>query len=222
MGSPNMKDCIFNVCPQKIVFYAPYNRTQNRLLTILNPTATVLLFKIRCNCPWKYSVSPNCGRIEPYDTAEVRISLSYFKFQNGHAYKHRFCVQCTQASQDGASDNSQSILNLFKETPPSKINNFRISVDIKPEVCSIPNSELQILMPTNFLSSLTNNRPLGFNFMQHLKQLNLQLALPTLQKKRGSLGRNIISFFVILSGILGGNISDYDRHYRIHQTRAER
>lgn len=206
MGSPLTQDCIFNVCPQKIMFYAPYNRTQNRLLTILNPTATVLLFKIRSNCPWKYSVSPNCGRIEPYDTTEVRISLSYFKFENGHTYKHRFCVQCTQAPQDAATEDIQSILDFFKETPPSKINNFRIGVDIKPKVCSVPMSELQILMPTNLHSSLANNLTLGFNCMQHLKQLNIQLSLPTLQKKRRSLVRKIISFFLILTGILGGNI----------------
>lgn len=211
MDLPNTRDSIFNVCPQKISFYAPYNRTQTRLLTILNPTASGILFKLRSNCPWKYSVSPNCGRIEPYDTREVSVSLNHFEFKNGHTYKHRFCVQCIEASRDATTDDSQSILDLFKNTPSSQINNMRIAVELKREVYMVPRSELKIMLPTIFYS-LTNNRPLGFNFIQHFKELNLQLTLPALQRKRRNLARTIVSFFVILAGIIGGNVSNSERH----------
>lgn len=214
MSKKRISYSIFNVSPQNIMFYAPYNRIQNRLITILNPTATRLLFKIRCNYPSKYIVSPNCGRIEPYDTTEVQISLNYFEFQNCPSFEHRFCVQCIQATQYMDSFDSQSILNHFKETPSFEINNMRIPVELQPEVCSVPKSELDILLPTDFHESFESIQPLDFNVVQHFKQLTVQLAMPALPKKRRNLGQTIISYCICLTGLVGGNLSNsYHRYY---------
>lgn len=207
MSKKKISYSILNVSPQNLMFYAPYNRIQNRLITILNPTPTRLLFKIRCNYPDKYNVSPNCGRIEPYDTTEVRISLNNFDFQNCPTYEHRFCVQCIQAPQYMDSFDIQSILNHFKETPSFEINNMRIPVELQPEVCSVPKSELDILLPTDFQESFESIQPLDFNLMQHFKQLTVQLAMPAVQKKRRNLGQTIIRFCIFLTGLVGGNLS---------------
>lgn len=201
---------IFNVSPQNLMFYAPYNRIQNRLITILNPTATRLLFKIRCNYSQKYKVSPNCGWIEPYDTTEVTISLNHFDFQNDPTYQHRFCVQCIQAYQYMDSFDSQSILNYFKETPSFAISNMRIPVELQPEVCTVPQSELE----AEFQESLENIQPLDFNFMQQFKQLTVQLAKPALQKKHCNFGQTFKRFLIFFTGFLGGNLSNsYHSHY---------
>lgn len=193
---------IFNVSPQNLMFYAPYNRIQNRLITILNPTATRLLFKIRCNYSQKYKVSPNCGYIEPYDTTEVKISLNHFDFPNDPTYEHRFCVQCTQAYKYMDAFDSESILNYFKETPSFEISNMRIPVELQPEVCSVPYSELE----AEFQESLENIQPLDFNFMQQFKQLTVQLAKPALKKKR-TLGQTFTRFCIFLTGFVGGILS---------------
>lgn len=37
---------LLSVSPQLLNFYAPYDRRQRRILTLLNPTNSVVLFKV--------------------------------------------------------------------------------------------------------------------------------------------------------------------------------
>ncbi|KAH8419427.1 hypothetical protein KR222_011481 [Zaprionus bogoriensis] len=206
MDSTKFSAQTFNVCPQKMTFYAPYDRHQNRLITILNPTASRQLFKLRSNCSCYY-VSPKCGCIEPYDTREVTVRLHNFDFQSEQTYNHRFCVQCIQAPTDELME-SQTILDLFKQTPLQRIHNVRIPIELQPHVCSVPQTELDAMLPQNNQYYLKTLRPVGFNFMQHFKQLTLQLNLPASQNRCYILRRSVMALLIIMAGfICGRNIS---------------
>ncbi|XP_070139651.1 vesicle-associated membrane protein-associated protein A isoform X2 [Drosophila kikkawai] len=71
---------LLSVSPQQLTFYAPYHGPQRRILTLLNPTHMVVLFKIKSNAFRHYRLRPNAGKVEPYATIEVRICLQCFDF----------------------------------------------------------------------------------------------------------------------------------------------
>ncbi|XP_017047472.2 vesicle-associated membrane protein-associated protein scs2 [Drosophila ficusphila] len=71
---------LLSVNPQLLTFYAPYDRSQRRMLILLNPTNRQVLFKVTSNAWDHYHVSPNAGKLEPYCTREVIISLNNFDY----------------------------------------------------------------------------------------------------------------------------------------------
>ncbi|EDW64487.2 vesicle-associated membrane protein-associated protein A isoform X1 [Drosophila virilis] len=189
---------LVSVSPKKMIFYAPYDRTQRRLISIMNPTANSLLYKIRSNAPWKYSASPNCGFIEPYGISEINVSLNYLDFHADQEYCHRFCVQCIPAPPIQQLQN-QSILCIFKQTGRSMIHNVRVPVELQPEPIRIPQQELDTLLPYDVQKLLWNLRPLGSDYIDHLKQVTMLKS----QKKRRGWARLLMTSLIIISTLTG-------------------
>ncbi|XP_017851743.1 vesicle-associated membrane protein-associated protein A [Drosophila busckii] len=161
---------LFNVNPKQLIFYAPYDRKQRRLITILNPTAQRLLFKVRCTTPLHYSVSPNSGSVAAYSTVEISVTLSHFDYNNQLHEGHRFCVQCMPAPDDCLAT-GESVLSLFKQVPNREQLSVRIPVELQPTPIGIENLDLDCLLLHDVQDLLNNLRPLGGNCVDMLQQL---------------------------------------------------
>ncbi|XP_034474816.1 vesicle-associated membrane protein-associated protein A [Drosophila innubila] len=197
MGSRGFNSGLFSVSPQTMIFYSPYDRTQKRIMTILNPTAGRLLFKIRSNAAYKYCVSPNCGCIEPYDTSEVNVSLNYFDFHDDRSYNHHFSILCIRSTCDNDEMQSQSILCIFKKIHRSEINNVRVPIELQPNPICIPQEELEKLLPPDALNIIRGNlHPVGLDHLKHM-------PLPIRRKKRCGLLRTLATFIAIITTLAG-------------------
>lgn len=163
---------LFSVSPKNMVFYAPYDRTQKRIITILNPTMQKLLFKILTNAPWQYNAIPKCGCVEPYDISEILISLNGFQFNHAEKYCHRFCVQCIPVPPAKLFD-TQSILCLFKRVRRGMIHNVRVPVELKPKPLDIPQDELDSILQYDVQKLLWHMRPIDADYLEQLKQVTM-------------------------------------------------
>ncbi|XP_043662429.1 vesicle-associated membrane protein-associated protein B isoform X1 [Drosophila teissieri] len=103
---------LLSVSPQLLTFYAPYGHSQWRMMTLLNPTDRKVLFKVKSNAWRHYTVNPNTGRLEPYSSSEVIISLKCFDFHEDGSYNHLFIIVSMFAPQDHL--NGQTILEIFR------------------------------------------------------------------------------------------------------------
>ncbi|EDV31300.1 uncharacterized protein Dana_GF15288 [Drosophila ananassae] len=129
---------LLSVSPQLLNFYAPYDRRQRRILTLLNPTNSVVLFKVTSNA-WKhYRVSPIAAKIEPYDTQEVSISLSYFDFDENKKYAHRFRIQSMYDPPDRCK--SEKVLAIFLKASRCDISTLALPVNLEAKPISLSNS----------------------------------------------------------------------------------
>ncbi|KAH8376797.1 hypothetical protein KR093_001396 [Drosophila rubida] len=190
---------LISVCPQTMIFYAPYDRTQNRVITMLNPTAKRLLFKIRSNAALHYRVVPNCGCIEPYDTSEVAVSLNYFDFHEDRGYNHRFMVLYIRSPHNDANMTAETILCTFKQLrDEAKINHIRVSIELQPNPICIPQAELEVLLPPDARNMLLAKLPVfGEEHLRHL-------SAPIKRKRRCSWLQTLATLAVIVSSLVGG------------------
>ncbi|XP_030384573.1 vesicle-associated membrane protein-associated protein A [Scaptodrosophila lebanonensis] len=189
------KDNLLIVSPKILKFYMPYDRSQRRLLTMLNPTEFRLVFKVKANQQRHYNVTPNCGVIEPYTTTEVCISLNYFDFHPTRRYKHRFCVQCVRAPANLPHD----LLDAFNEVERSELNNVRVPVQLNAKCVDVSDHQftnMQFDRPDFPVDALRQKfRPLCPNCAQHMER--------TRTEKTGcNLGRKLIALLVLIGGIV--------------------
>ncbi|KAH8271879.1 hypothetical protein KR044_008669 [Drosophila immigrans] len=199
MDSNELNAGLISVSPQKMIFYAPYDRTQKRVITILNPTGKRLLFKIRSNAALNYNVVPNCGCLEPYDISEAFVSLSYFDFHEDRGYDHRFVILYMRSPCNDDALPAESILCTFKQVRDlSEINQIRIPVELQPNPICIPQAELERLLPPDTRNMLLGKLPVFGE--EHLKHLSAPLKL----KRRCSWLRALTILTVILSTLVGG------------------
>lgn len=186
-----------SVSPQTMIFYAPYDRTQKRIITILNPTAGRLLFKIRSNTAYLYSVSTSCGCVEPYDTNEVNVSLNYFDFHDDQIYNHHFSIHCIRSHCEDAEMSRETILCIFKDVHRSQINIVRVPIELQANPICIPQVELERLLPPDALGIISENlHPVAIDHLKHM-------PLPIRRKKRCSLVRCLATLIAILTTLAG-------------------
>ncbi|XP_022228043.2 vesicle-associated membrane protein-associated protein B-like isoform X2 [Drosophila obscura] len=132
--------------PQSLIFSAPYNRVQRQVLTLINPTKWVLLFKLKTNAVQHYSVRPPSGQVQPLSTATVIITLSYFQFQSNICYRHRFSVQSIYRPVNGLRQ-GESALSIFQRTPRSDI--WVASIPVRLEPPPLTPSQLNLVLNVN-------------------------------------------------------------------------
>ncbi|XP_062142895.1 vesicle-associated membrane protein-associated protein A isoform X2 [Drosophila sulfurigaster albostrigata] len=189
---------LISVSPQKMIFYAPYDRSQKRIITILNPTAKRLLFKIRSNAALNYVVLPNCGCIEPYNINEVSVSLNYFDFHDDRGYDHHFTVLYIRSPCNDNTMPAESILCTFKQVRDQlKINQVRIPIELQPNPICIPQAELDMLLPPDTRNMMLTKLPVfGEDHLKHL-------SAPMKRKKRCNWLRVLTNLAVIVSSLVG-------------------
>ncbi|TDG47797.1 hypothetical protein AWZ03_005751 [Drosophila navojoa] len=190
---------LFCVSPKNMIFYAPYNRVQRRLITLLNPTEERLLFKVLTNAPWQYNAMPNCGFIEPYDISEVCISLHNFEFEPHKEYSHRVCIQCIRAPPTDYLNN-QTILCIFKQVRRSKIHNVRVPIELNPEPICIPQHEVDAIFQNDIQKLIWDLRPINTDYMAQLKEVTMAGL-----RKRCSWVRMLLGPLILIStGLAAG------------------
>ncbi|KAH8412662.1 hypothetical protein KR009_004341 [Drosophila setifemur] len=136
---------LLSVSPHQMNFYAPYDRSQRRLLTLLNPNDRQVFFKLKVKSnAWRhYHVSPNAGKIEPYGTSEVSVSLNYFDFHENKEYHHRFCIQSIYAPEGWL--NGEKVVAVFRRIPRVQICSFNLPVQLEANPLSLSQSGLDSL-----------------------------------------------------------------------------
>ncbi|XP_070074655.1 trypsin epsilon-like isoform X2 [Drosophila takahashii] len=177
---------LLSVSPQLLTFYAPYDRSQRRLLTLLNPTNKQVLFKIKSNVVRLYKVIPCAGRIEPYGTCEISITLHKLDYQED--LNHLFSIHSIFAPRDHL--NGQTILSVFRGVSRSDISVNSLSVCLEQKPLSLANSGLDSL--SSLIKTAMENdqqlRPLCPNCPNMLKAPQEQKNI----KKSGLLSKLII------------------------------
>ncbi|XP_016933991.3 vesicle-associated membrane protein-associated protein A [Drosophila suzukii] len=131
------------VSPQVLTFYAPYDRSQRRIVTLLNPTNRQVLFKIKSKVWRHYTVIPNTGKIEPYTFIEVSISLKDLDFHEDLDYNHLFSIHFMYAPRHHL--NGQTIQSIFREASRSSISTKSLAVHLEAKPLSLANSSLDSL-----------------------------------------------------------------------------
>ncbi|XP_037710372.1 vesicle-associated membrane protein-associated protein C16G5.05c [Drosophila subpulchrella] len=131
------------VSPQVLTFYAPYDRSQRRIVTLLNPTNRQVLFKIKSKVWRHYIVIPSSGGIEPYTFIEVSISLKDLNFHEDLDYNHQFSIQYMNAPRHYF--NGQTILPIFGEASRRNIFTKSLFVHLEVKPISLANSSLDSL-----------------------------------------------------------------------------
>ncbi|XP_016976591.1 uncharacterized protein LOC108042705 [Drosophila rhopaloa] len=67
------------VTPLTLSFQAPILHTQKRLIALLNPSDKVMIYRVHISNDTDYSADPSTGRVEPFDTTEVALTLTPVK-----------------------------------------------------------------------------------------------------------------------------------------------
>ncbi|XP_017115533.1 uncharacterized protein LOC108138068 [Drosophila elegans] len=63
------------VTPLILSFQAPLLYPQKRLITLLNPSDKAVIYRIHLTKDTDYSAEPSTGRVEPFDTTELTVTL---------------------------------------------------------------------------------------------------------------------------------------------------
>ncbi|XP_016956422.1 uncharacterized protein LOC108028914 [Drosophila biarmipes] len=134
---------MLSVNPQLLTFYAPYDRSQRRMLTLMNPTNRQVLFKMKSKAWRHYTAIPHAGRIEPYSFIEVSISLKALDFHEDLDCKHLFSIQSMYAPPHHL--NGQTILEIFGEASRSNIVTKSLPIRLEAKPLSLANSGMESL-----------------------------------------------------------------------------
>ncbi|XP_034667950.1 vesicle-associated membrane protein-associated protein A-like [Drosophila subobscura] len=124
--------------PTIMKFNAPYNSSQRRILTLMNLFPQPVLFKLKSNAAKQYHVEPCTGRVNPYSSCEVNITLKYFDFDAECQYNHRFIIQSIVCPFSVVQQDTNSILAFFKQICRSRLSTARIDVVLETDPVSPP------------------------------------------------------------------------------------
>ncbi|KAH8413559.1 hypothetical protein KR009_012283, partial [Drosophila setifemur] len=67
------------VTPTNLRFHAPFTYFQKRLITLLNPSDMAMIYSIHKGDDKNLSIDNLRGRIEPFDTTEITVTLEAFE-----------------------------------------------------------------------------------------------------------------------------------------------
>ncbi|KJZ73875.1 hypothetical protein HIM_06768 [Hirsutella minnesotensis 3608] len=114
--------------PQELNFRRPFTVEVSQTLTIKNPTASPLAFKVKTTAPKQYCVRPNAGRIEPGQDFDVTVLLQAMKADPPLDTKCRdkFLVQSAPITAD---KEFASIATVLESTDKSQIQERKIRVN---------------------------------------------------------------------------------------------
>ncbi|SPP79758.1 vesicle-associated membrane protein-associated protein A [Drosophila guanche] len=124
--------------PTIMKFNAPYNSSQRRILTLMNLFPKPVLFKVKSNASKQYHVEGCTGRLDPYSSFEVNITLKYFDFDAECQYDHHFRIQSIVCPFSFVQQDNNSILAFFKQIHRSRLSNARIDVFLDANPVSPP------------------------------------------------------------------------------------
>ncbi|XP_057665641.1 vesicle-associated membrane protein-associated protein A-like [Diorhabda carinulata] len=100
--------------PDELHFKGYFSDSITVIMTLINPSAKRIMYKIKTTAPKKYCVRPNCGILNPNEISEISISLQPCMYEPTERGKHKFLVQSAFA-------------------PPGEVNMENIWKDIIPE-----------------------------------------------------------------------------------------
>ncbi|XP_017154075.1 uncharacterized protein LOC108163346 [Drosophila miranda] len=129
---------LLSASPKCLKFCAPANRSQKRILTLLNSFQQPVIFKMKTNAVEQYHVTPFFGRIEPFSSLEVVVRLNGPEPKADCQFPHHLSVYSTFAPAAGVQGEKQSILAVFKDIPVARQAMVRISVEYEAEPAVAP------------------------------------------------------------------------------------
>uniref|UniRef100_A0A5S6QBW7 Major sperm protein n=1 Tax=Trichuris muris TaxID=70415 RepID=A0A5S6QBW7_TRIMR len=108
--------------PHVLVFKGPFSKVVQTTLTLTNPTASPVCFKVKTTAPSEYSVRPNAGIIQSQESMSVTIMLHMIPSMEDKN-KHKFMVQSAFMS-----DTSMSLDQFWKTTPEKDFMDTKLRV----------------------------------------------------------------------------------------------
>lgn len=87
----------------ELVFTGPFKDVVATTLTLTNPIAKPVAFKVKTTAPRHYCVKPNCGTVPPNESVNVGVMLQPFDHSSSDNKRHKFMVQ-TIVVPDGQQD----------------------------------------------------------------------------------------------------------------------
>jgi len=114
--------------PSELSFQRPFTFEVSQTLSLRNPNATPVAFKVKTTAPKQYCVRPNAGRIEPGQSFDVTVLLQAMKQEPPADAKCRdkFLVQSAPITGD---KEFASIASVFDTTEKSSITERKIRVN---------------------------------------------------------------------------------------------
>ncbi|KAF5369351.1 hypothetical protein D9758_002761 [Tetrapyrgos nigripes] len=117
-------------------FHRPLTVLVKRALTISNPNAQPVAFKVKTTAPKLYCVRPNSGRIEPGQSVEVSVMLQAMKEEPplSAKCKDKFLIQSTLITPEKEAKSLQEIWSAPEGTPDdaSKVHQQKLRVVYLP------------------------------------------------------------------------------------------
>ncbi|KAI0304278.1 VAMP-associated protein [Multifurca ochricompacta] len=115
-------------------FNRPLTQNVKRSLSITNPNADPISFKIKTTAPKLYCVRPNSGKVEPGQTVEVQVMLQAMKEEPplNSKCKDKFLIQSMLIPPERASLPLHDLWNIPEGEEPGKIHSQKVKVNYLP------------------------------------------------------------------------------------------
>ncbi|KAI0052703.1 VAMP-associated protein [Auriscalpium vulgare] len=115
-------------------FNRPLTQNIKRSLSITNPNAQPIAFKVKTTAPKLYCVRPNSGRVEPGETVEVSVMLQAMKEEPplNIKCKDKFLIQSTLIAGDRAALPLHDIWSVPETDDLTKVHSQKIKVSYLP------------------------------------------------------------------------------------------
>lgn len=110
----------------ELKFRGPFDDYVSVSLTIRNPTAKRIAFKIKTTAPKRYCVKPNSGVLDPDQNIKVNVLLQPFIYDPTEKNKHKFMVQYMYLNESEMQYNVNDILNIWKDVPASRLLDLKL------------------------------------------------------------------------------------------------
>lgn len=110
----------------ELKFRGPFDDYVSVSLTIRNPTAKRIAFKIKTTAPKRYCVKPNSGVLDPDQTMKVNVLLQPFIYDPNEKNKHKFMVQYMYLNDNEMQYSVNEILNMWKDVSNSRLLDLKL------------------------------------------------------------------------------------------------
>ncbi|KAG0141155.1 hypothetical protein CROQUDRAFT_674270 [Cronartium quercuum f. sp. fusiforme G11] len=122
------------VNPSQLGFQRPLTQLVKRTLTVSNPNAQPIAFKVKTTAPKQYCVRPNSGRIEPGERVEVSVLLQPMKEdpEAGAKCRDKFLVQSTIITPERESRPFAELWSSVEKEDKNSISEHKIRCTYLP------------------------------------------------------------------------------------------
>ncbi|EEB08042.1 MSP domain-containing protein [Schizosaccharomyces japonicus yFS275] len=117
-------------CNGELYFYPPFTTMSKETMTVHNPNAEPVIFKVKTTAPKQYCVRPNSGRIEANSSLKIQVLLQAFKEEPPVGFKCRdkFLIQSMLLGNEDTQgvENYHEFWAAMEKRPGVKIHDRRI------------------------------------------------------------------------------------------------